>query len=214
MSASQDDLFADAATEQGWHDLDLPDARVQLLPRAFSPEQSRRLFEELEARTPWSQPELTIAGRTLPIPRLQCWMGDPGTLYGYSGMRLKPVPWAPPLQEVRARVQALCGQPFNSVLMNFYRDGRDSVSWHADDERELGKSPVIASVSLGAERPFQLKHRHRPALRHRLSLPDGSLLLMAGETQSNWLHQLPKVRGLEEARINLTFRLLQAPARA
>lgn len=214
MSRVQDDLFADPVTPGVWLDLALPDASVRLLPGAFPVAHSRRLLAHLQANTPWRQPELTIAGRTLPIPRLQCWMGDPDMLYGYSGMRLEPVPWSPVMQEVRQRVQALCGQEFNSVLMNLYRDGRDSVAWHADDERELGPAPVIASVSLGAERPFQLKHRRRKELRHRISLPDGSLLLMAGPTQSHWLHQLPKVRGLDEARMNLTFRLLQTPTAA
>lgn len=150
-----------------------------------------------------------MAGKTVPIPRLQCWMGDPQARYGYSGMRLKPGPWQQPVSAIRARVRQLTGQEFNSVLLNYYRDGQDSVAWHADDEPELGPEPVIASVSFGAERVFQLKHKFRSdAPRHRLILSSGSLILMDRTLQNKWLHQIPKSKSVTSPRINLTFRTI------
>jgi alkylated DNA repair dioxygenase AlkB len=145
-------------------------------------------------------------GRRIPIPRLTAWHGAAG--YVYSGIRLTPAPWTPPLLELKALAERLAGQSFNSVLLNLYRDGRDSVSWHADNEPGLGRDPVIASLSLGAVRRFQLKHRRLPE-RLTLDLPHGSCLIMAGATQHHWLHQLPKTKAPVGPRINLTFRRMQ-----
>ena len=126
-------------------------------------------------------------------------------------MRLRPEPWHPAVLGVKDRVERLSGQHFNSVLLNLYRDGMDSVAWHADDEPELGADPVIASVSFGAERPFLIKPKQPTsgAQKHRLVLRDGSLLVMGKGMQNNWIHQLPKVKSLKEPRINLTFRAIQ-----
>jgi len=137
------------------------------------------------------------------IPRLTAWHGEKG--YVYSGIRLEPAPWNEPLLELEAIAEELAWAPFNSVLLNLYRDGRDSVSWHADNEPGLGYNPVIASVSLGAQRRFQLRHR-RSGARVSLDLPHGSCLIMAGATQHHWLHQLPKTARPVGPRINLTFR--------
>ena len=139
----------------------------------------------------------------MPIPRLTAWHGAAG--YVYSGIRLTPAAWTPPLLELKALAERLAGERFNSVLLNLYRDGRDSVSWHADNEPGLGRDPVIASLSLGAVRRFQLKHR-RLDERLALDLPHGSCLIMAGATQHHWLHQLPKTTRPVGPRINLTFR--------
>ncbi|MEX2469821.1 MAG: alpha-ketoglutarate-dependent dioxygenase AlkB, partial [Pseudohongiellaceae bacterium] len=171
----------------------------------MSAERAEALLTTLIDSVPWRQELIRLYGRELPVPRLQCWMGDPHSAYSYSGLSLKPLPWSAPVQKLRTEVEALAGAGFNSVLLNYYRDGRDSVAWHADDEAELGPAPVIASLSLGAARPFHLRHK-RTGQRHRLSLPGGSLLVMGGTLQQHWLHQLPKVKGLEAARINLTFR--------
>jgi alkylated DNA repair dioxygenase AlkB len=146
-------------------------------------------------------------GRRLPIPRLTAWHGQAG--YVYSGIRMAPAPWTPPLLELKDIAEALAGQPFNSVLLNLYRHGRDSVSWHADNEPGLGRNPVIASISLGAERRFQLKHR-RTGERLSVDLAHGSCLIMAGATQHHWLHQLPKIAQPVGPRINLTFRAMTA----
>jgi len=181
--------------------------QLRLQPQAFNPTEATDLMRTLLAEIPWRQDSLWIAGREIPVPRLQCWMGDAGSLYGYSGMRLEPEPWIDPVQRIRDRVQALSGLQFNSVLLNLYRDGQDSVAWHADDEAELGRDPVIASVSLGAVRSFQMKHRHDKTIEKcRIELPHGSLLIMDKGIQNKWLHQIPKQKSITGPRINLTFR--------
>ncbi len=147
-----------------------------------------------------------IFGRPRLVPRLVAWHGDPGATYTYSGTPHEPLPWTPALEQVRRRVQELSGLQFNAVLLNLYRDGRDGMGWHADDEPELGPDPAIASVSLGAVRRFCLRHRRRKGLRTDLSLPHGSLLLMTGATQGHWVHALPKTAVPVGERINLTFR--------
>ena len=157
--------------------------------------------------TPWRQEVATVMGRRMPIPRLTAWHGASG--YVYSGIEMAPAPWNQPLLEIKAVAEACAGCAFNSVLLNLYRDGRDSVSWHADNEPGLGRDPVIASVSLGATRRFQMKHRRRQA-RVAIDLPSGSCLVMAGATQHHWLHQVPKTSRPLGPRINLTFRAMAA----
>lgn len=169
--------------------------------------EANQLLATLIADIPWRQESLKIAGTLRAIPRLQCWMGDAASDYGYSGVRLTPCPWNETVTSIHDRIASLTGNRFNSVLINYYRDGQDSVAWHADDEAELGATPVIASVSLGAQRPFELKQKGQaPAKKYQLPLRHGSLLIMGGTMQRYWLHQLPKVKGLQEPRINLTFR--------
>lgn len=174
---------------------------------ALDPQSAATLMAELLKEIPWRQEYLWLGGQKRAIPRLQCWMGERRSHYGYSGMRLQPEPWHESVLTIREKVEALSRRQFNSVLLNLYRNGQDSVSWHADDERELGPHPVVASISLGAERQFQLK-RKAPGARcqHRLSLPSGSLLLMEEGIQDRWLHQIPKQKHIELPRINLTFR--------
>lgn len=186
-------------------------AIIREFPRAFSQEQAELLLQSLLESINWRQESLRIGGRIVPVPRLQCWMGDKNSRYGYSGMRLKPTPWTSDVQGIRDRVEQLASCTFNSVLLNLYRDGQDSVAWHADDESELGRDPVIASVSFGAERPFQLKPKTNANIgtrneSYKIILNHGSVLIMGPGLQANWQHQLPKVRGLQKPRINLTFR--------
>lgn len=160
---------------------------------------------------------MRLFGRDIDAPRLSCWIGDPGTDYSYSRVRFQPRPWPAVVQQLRTELHALTGFAFNSVLANRYRDGRDSMGWHADDERELGDAPVIASLSFGATRAFRLRSRHDPGHSSRtLDLGPGSLLLMRGSTQRNWQHSLPKTSRPIGERINLTFRRIvnaQAPSR-
>jgi alkylated DNA repair dioxygenase AlkB len=177
-----------------------------LLERATLAQDADRLFHDLNASIAWRQEVATIMGRRVPIPRLTAWHGEAG--YVYSGIAMRPAAWTPPLLELRRCAEACAGQPFNSVLLNLYRDGRDSVSWHADNELGLGRNPVIASISLGATRRFQLKHRQSGA-RVALDLTHGSCLIMAGATQHHWLHQLPKTAQPVGPRINLTFRSMR-----
>ena len=186
--------------------LDLPDAEVRLWPAAFAAAEASECFRELRRAIDWRQEGVTVFGRRHAVPRLVAWHGDPGARYTYSGTSHEPLPWTPALERVRRRVQALAGCEFNAVLLNLYRDGRDGMGWHADDEPELGPDPVIASVSLGAARRFCLRRRRRGGLRVDLSLPHGSLLLMSGATQRNWVHAVPKTAAPVGERINLTFR--------
>ncbi|KFN49413.1 hypothetical protein N790_05385 [Arenimonas malthae CC-JY-1] len=145
-------------------------------------------------------------------PRLSCWIGDPGASYVYSRVRFEPRPWPQALAALRPRIDAAAGVAMNSVLANLYRDGRDAMGWHSDDEPELGPRPVIASLSLGGTRRFAFRHRHDPARKHAIDLPHGSLLLMAGDTQAEWKHALPRTARPVPARINLTFRrILPSP---
>jgi len=186
--------------------LDLPDADVRLWPQALSPDEADERFPALRSRIDWRQEDILIFGERRRVPRLVAWHGDPGTTYTYSGTTHEPLPWTVDLQSIRATVEALTGHSYNSVLLNLYRDGRDGMGWHADDERELGRDPVIASVSLGATRRFCLRHRRHKDLKLDLLLPHGSLLCMGGTTQHHWVHALPKTRRPVGERVNLTFR--------
>jgi alkylated DNA repair dioxygenase AlkB len=157
----------------------------------------------------WAQESMMMFGHRVAFPRLTAWYGDPGAAYTYSGVRNEPQPWTPLLRELRDRAAAVAGARFNSVLLNRYRDGRDGMGWHADDEREL--APVIASLSVGAVRTFELRHR---ADRERIALPlgSGSLIVMAGDTQRHWMHRVPKNPHAQGERINLTFRWVDVAA--
>lgn len=168
-----------------------------------------RLFAQLRAGIPWEVHRIRLFGREHASPRLSCWIGDPGTSYRYSGSRFEPRPWPAALDPLRERLQAELGVGFNSVLANRYRDGRDCMGWHSDDEAELGAEPVIASVSLGAPRRFVLKHREAPERRLALDLPHGSLLVMQGGTQRLYRHALPRTARPVGERINLTFRRIR-----
>lgn len=193
--------------------LPLPDAELHYFPAWYAPAESAALLQQLTAATPWRQDTLQFGGKPVPVPRLQAWYGSRESLYGYSGLRLDPLPWTPLLTQIRTRLERELKLPFNSVLLNYYRDGNDSVAWHSDSERELGPDPHIASLSLGAPRPFELKHRtERRHGKRTLTLEDGSLLLMGSGLQRHWQHQLPKQPGLAAPRLNLTFRLIGAVA--
>jgi alkylated DNA repair dioxygenase AlkB len=179
------------------------DGEVRLYEAALGARDADRLLDELRTSIAWRQETATVMGRRVAIPRLTAWHGEAG--YVYSGIAMKPAAWTPPLLELKGCAEAHAGQAFNSVLLNLYRDGRDSVSWHADNEPGLGRHPVIASISLGATRRFQLKHR-TCAERIAIDLTHGSCLIMAGAIQHHWLHQLPKTAHPVGPRINLTFR--------
>ena len=170
------------------------------------------LWRELK----WRQSEITLFGRRMMQPRLIAWYGDPLASYSYSGLSLDPEPWHPLLAELRNRIEQFTNKPFNSVLANAYRDGADSMGWHRDDEPELGRHPVIASLSLGASRKFLVRTVEKPAAGRRKSealiLEHGSLLLMSGESQARYQHALPKTRQKTGLRINLTYRMIRPQA--
>lgn len=191
----------------------LPGAELEYFPHFVDQATANGWFGALKrpAAIAWRQDHIVMYGRRVPIPRLNAWYGDAGLNYSYSGIPMAPEPWTPLLSTIREQVEACTRERYTSALVNLYRDGRDSVAWHADDEPELGPRPVIASLSLGATREFQLRHRHYrdnglPV--ERMLLTAGSLLVMRGETQQNWLHQVPKrsLRSVPGARINITFR--------
>ena len=186
---------------------ELSDASLLEYPHLYAADEAQSLFRRLLEELPWESASIRIAGRLVPVPRLQCWIGNPEANYGYSGLRLKLVSWPDSLRPVKDRVELASGHQFNAVLANYYRDGRDSVAWHSDDEPELGTAPVVASLSLGVSRPFELRHKSRRELgKFRITLHPGSLLVMGDTVQRHWQHQLPKLPDLTEARINLTFR--------
>jgi alkylated DNA repair dioxygenase AlkB len=179
-------------TDGGWLDSD---------PTFLAGPARDALWHHLLADIDWRQER----GRFGPTPRLTAWHADDGITYRYSGITHIATPWTPPLWQLKERLQSVLRAPFNSVLLNRYRDGRDSMGWHADDEPELGVNPVIASISLGAVRRFRLRHTaSRETI--ALDLADGSLLVMAGTTQHHWQHSLAKTAKLCGERINLTFR--------
>ncbi len=193
--------------------LDLPGAEVTLLPGWLERGRADALHEALLAQVRWEVHRIRLFGRLVDSPRLSCWIGDPQASYRYSGTRFSPHPWPAPLMALREALQRECTRPFNSVLANRYRDGRDAMGWHSDDEPELGPAPLIASLSLGAPRRFVLRHRQQRALRADLLLGHGDLLLMAGDTQRLYQHALPRTARPVAERINLTFRhILPQPA--
>lgn len=195
-----------------WQELPLPGAELAIIERWLAPDEADALLAELLVAIPWENHRIRMFGREVASPRLSCWIGDPGASYVYSGTRFAPHPWPAPLYVLRTRVEQACGTPFNSVLANLYRNGDDAMGWHSDDEPELGELPVIASLSLGAERRFRLRPRRprgEPARRddiRSLVLGHGSLLRMAGDTQRRYRHDLPRAKGVEQPRLNLTFR--------
>ncbi|MBL1265900.1 alpha-ketoglutarate-dependent dioxygenase AlkB [Methylomicrobium sp. RS1] len=165
------------------------------------------LFDDFYRTLAWQEEAVLIFGKACKVPRLMCWYGDPEAIYRYSGVEHRPLPWTGELTEVRARIELCSGYAFNSVLANLYRDERDSMGYHADNEKELGINPAIASLSLGDSRLFRLRHKKR---RENLDivLEHGDLLVMAGTLQHHWVHALPKTRQVKHPRINLTFRLI------
>ena len=187
-------------------------AQLHFYARAYA-EQADAWFDQLLTQTPWQQDSLNIAGKTIAIPRLQCWYGEADAAYGYSGLTLKPLPWTQLLHQIKQEVETLTGHSFNSALVNLYRDGQDSVSWHADDEPELGEDPIIASLSRGQSRECSLmakktfrQNTSKATKATKLTLNHGSLLLMGAGVQRFFVHSVAKQKALHKPRINITFR--------
>ncbi len=180
---------------------------VDWYPHWLEPERAATALLRLIDEVAWKQDTIGTPGGIKPLPRLTAWQGDPGAIYVYSGIRNVPVQWTPTVLDLKAQAEAATAAKFNSVLLNRYRSGDDSMGWHADREAELGNEPVIASVSLGVARRFDLRHNETGTLRS-FELTSGSLLVMRGRTQAEWRHRVPKAPGLLGERINLTFRLV------
>jgi len=184
----------------------LPDAQLRYEPHFLSSDTADQLFKNLSTQVTWKEDSIRLFGKTYAQPRLTALYGDQGKSYTYSGIQMHPTPFTPELLDLKLRIEDLSGERFTTCLLNLYRDGKDSNGWHADNEKELGNQPFIASVSLGANRAFHIKHREDKSLRFRMQLEHGSLLLMGGNMQESWLHQIPKTRKPVGQRINLTFR--------
>lgn len=194
--------------------LDLPDAELIWYSHPGLDRRPEEWFGLLERSLAWREESIQLFGKRYRQPRLLAWYGDAGASYRYSGVVHQPLPWLPELERLRRRVEHLTGARFNSMLANLYRHERDSMGLHADDEPELGPRPVIASLSFGHTRIFRLRHRRRRELKPvRLPLTSGSLLVMRGDTQRHWKHEVPKQRSPCGPRINLTFRWVEPAMR-
>ena len=189
--------------------LNLPEADISYYPNFFKREEADKLFKALEEETPWQQDNIRVYGKIYAQPRLTALYGNEGKSYSYSNIKMNPHPWTPLLQEIKNKLEILTVVEFSTVLLNYYRNGNDSNGWHADNEKELGINPIIGSLSLGANRVFQLKHNSDKSLKRNIVLEHGSLLVMKGTTQECWKHQIPKTAKPTESRINLTFRIIK-----
>mgnify|MGYP000462174165 CR=1 FL=1 len=191
--------------------IEIPDGELLFYPQLFDPAESDRFFTQLRSEINWQQQAMKMYGKAVNLPRLTAWYGDGGKNYTFSGISLQPNPWIPDLLTIERRIEDLAHTAFNSVLLNLYRSGQDGIGWHADNEPELGSNPIIASVSFGDTRRFQLRHRSDSQVKKvEIPLTHGSLLVMLGTTQHYWQHQIPKTAKQISERINLTFRSIQS----
>ncbi|MDP5151787.1 alpha-ketoglutarate-dependent dioxygenase AlkB family protein [Rheinheimera baltica] len=187
----------------------LPDASLHLWPQWLEPQRAFALQLQLEHELQWAQDSIMMFGRSVKIPRQQVWMGEPHCQYRYSGVTFLPQPWHPIVQQLAIDVSDFLQRPFNCVLLNLYANGQQHMGWHADNEPELGHDPFIASISVGAARRFEFKHRSAP-WQLAMELMSGSLLTMSAGCQQHWLHRLPKQSKINQGRLNLTFRYIEA----
>jgi alkylated DNA repair dioxygenase AlkB len=184
---------------------ELQDGWIDYIADFLTASESQLLFDRLSTETPWLQGEIKIFGKKIATPRLEAFYADPGINYAYSGQQLPVHTFTHELKEIKTRIEKLTSEQFNCVLINLYRNGTDSNGWHADNEKELGINPLIASLSLGIERRFDLRHNSTKE-KIELILKPGSLLIMGGELQHHWKHQIAKSKKIIQPRINLTFR--------
>ena len=189
--------------------LNLPDAEIMYYPHFFDKPESDLIFAQLNNEIPWQEDTIRVFGKEYQQPRLTALFGNEGKSYSYSNIKMEPHLWSPLLQKIKLVVENSTNTKFTSVLLNSYRNGKDSNGWHADNEKELGLNPIIASLSFGTERVFQLKHNSIIGLKQNILLEHGSLLLMKGTTQHFWKHQIPKTSKNIGPRINLTFRVIK-----
>ena len=200
------DLFGNPEAQAKTH-FKIQNGEYIYVPDFFNKKKADEYFQALLNQIDWKQESMNMYGRQIDFPRLTAWYGDNDKPYSFSGITLSPHPWSNELLEIKNKIEPKSSVEFNSVLLNRYRDGNDSISWHTDAEKELGQNPVIASVNFGAERKFQLKHMETGE-KVELILKHGSLLVMKGELQHFWKHQVPKTKKKISERINLTFRVI------
>lgn len=194
--------------------LQLPDAELLFIPDFYTPSVSDFFLKDLEAELAWEQGEITLFGNKILEPRLTAWYGDAGKIYTYSGKKQEPLVWHRHLLTIKKDAETAIENQlqtaalFNSVLCNYYRNGQDSMGFHADNEPELGKNPTIASVNFGETRRFKFRRRDDKNVKYELALTHGSLLVMSGAMQHYWVHAVPKEPKRTKPRINLTFRYI------
>lgn len=189
--------------------LDLPDSDICYVPKFFSSAKADVFFDVLKHTIPWQQDEITLFGKTYPQPRLTALYANNSKSYSYSNITMHPLPFTKELLEIKHALETYTKVAFTTCLLNRYRTGSDSNGWHADNERELGENPIIASISLGASRYFHLKHNTQKEHKQKINLQHGSLLLMKGKTQHFYKHQVAKTAKPVKERINLTFRIIK-----
>ncbi|PWS28312.1 alpha-ketoglutarate-dependent dioxygenase AlkB [Pedobacter yonginense] len=196
-------FFKDAGQSAG-----LPTEVLEYLPNVFDEELGSQLMERFIAETPWTQKVVSMYDKQVITPRLSAWYADANT-YDYSSLRKSaPNIWTPELLIIKNIVEPIAGVMFNSVLLNYYRDGSDSVAWHSDNEKALGTHPTIASVTFGQVRAFDIRNKLNHSEKYSVKLEHGSLLLMKGNLQSNWDHRIAKSTKAMKPRLNLTFRVV------
>jgi len=203
----QQDMFSDNTDySNNTHDIKkIRNGEYLYIPNFFTKEDSDNYLKSLKNEIAWKQESMNMYGKNVNFPRLTAWYGDNDKPYSFSGITLQPEPWAGVLEQIKVKVEQKTKEEFNSVLLNQYRNGDDSISWHTDAERELGENPTIASVTFGEARVFQMRHIETKE-KVSLELEHGSLLIMQGELQHYWQHQIPKTKKDKDIRINLTFR--------
>jgi alkylated DNA repair dioxygenase AlkB len=203
-----DDLFSELISDEtSLESHIIQDGELLISRRFILPEKADAYFQLLLHNIQWKQEEIVVFGKKHFEPRLTAWYANQGTHYAYSNKILQPKDWSVELTELKTKIEKILpGKSFNSVLLNLYRDGNDKMGWHSDNEKELGPNPCIASLSFGATRYFDLKHKQDKTKRFRFELSSGMLLVMSGSLQDYWLHQVPQQKKVKEPRINLTFR--------
>jgi alkylated DNA repair dioxygenase AlkB len=204
------DLFSTEGQEKTFEVISLQDGEILFMRNFFTPKEANYYFDLLQNSINWKQEEVKFYGKTFPVPRKTAWYGYEGFNYSYSGIICFPEIWTNELLEIKKEIEKFIpDEDFTSVLLNLYNNGNDKMGWHADDEKELGINPTIASVSLGETRRFDIKHKQNPELHYKFELTSGSLLIMRGALQHHWVHQIPAQKRVKEPRINLTFRTIK-----
>jgi alkylated DNA repair dioxygenase AlkB len=186
----------------------LPFELMEYFPAVFSADESNSFITTFIDTIPWLQRTVLMYGKDIITPRLTAWYGDAGSSYTFSGTKFDPLPWTDELLQIKQQVEKITAVTFNTVLLNYYRNGNDSVAWHSDDEYELGQNPVIASVSFGQVRRFDVRNKTDHQQKYAVELENGSLLLMKGDMQRHWEHRIAKSNKTLAGRVNLTFRII------
>lgn len=189
--------------------IEAEEAEIYLIESFISANEANEIFQELRTHTAWQKDKITVFGKEYYQPRLTAWYATNEKSYSYSGIQMNPHPFTDLLKDLARRIGDVSGIKFNTCLFNLYRNGQDSNGWHADDEKELGQNPPIASLSFGTTRKFKMRKKDNHQQKIDLHLSNGSLLLMLGETQHKWQHQIPKTKKEVGERINLTFRIIE-----